>query len=153
MRLFPEHEIQVMTFGAPMVTDAAGGAKLKALLPVMRVTHERDPVPLTPLESGSRTSAAAVKLLAKSGGGGQGESRVRRGALWKERPCGRHHAKSAPVYTSSRRKDALNRDWLPVEQRHLAYSIPPSPEARALRQNRCATITRMKRLVKTAMVA
>lgn len=69
---------QVMTFGAPMVTDAAGAAKLKALLPVMRVTHERDPVPLTPLESGSRTSAAAVKLLTKSGGGsgggGHGES-------------------------------------------------------------------------------
>lgn len=58
-----------MTFGAPMVTDAAGAAKLKALLPVMRVSHERDPVPLTPLESGSRTSAAAVKLLTKSGGG------------------------------------------------------------------------------------
>lgn len=58
-----------------MVTDAAGAAKLRALLPVMRVTHERDPVPLTPLESGSRTSAAAVKLLTKSGGG-RGGSQV-----------------------------------------------------------------------------
>eukprot|EP00752_Nemacystus_decipiens_P011610 g10308.t1 len=64
---------KVMTFGAPRVTDAAGAAKLKALLPVMRVTHERDPVPLTPLESGSRTSAAAAKLFTKPGGD-QGES-------------------------------------------------------------------------------
>lgn len=55
-----------MTFGAPMVTDAAGAAILRDLVPVMRVTHERDPVPLTPLESGSRTSAVAAKLLSKS---------------------------------------------------------------------------------------
>ena len=40
---------KVMTFGAPMVTDAAGAALLRDFLPVMRVTHERDPVPLTPL--------------------------------------------------------------------------------------------------------
>lgn len=53
-----------------MVTDAAGAARLRDLLPVMRVTHERDPVPLTPLESGSRTSTVAAKLLSKSGGGG-----------------------------------------------------------------------------------
>ncbi|CAM9476681.1 unnamed protein product, partial [Scytosiphon promiscuus] len=59
---------KVMTFGAPMVTDAAGAAILRDLIPVMRVTHERDPVPLTPLESGSRTSAAAAKLLSNSVG-------------------------------------------------------------------------------------
>ncbi|CAN0524900.1 unnamed protein product, partial [Ectocarpus sp. 8 AP-2014] len=66
--------VKVMTFGAPMVTDAAGAAILRDLLPVMRVTHERDPVPLTPLESGSLTSVAAVKLLPKpdNGGGGGG---------------------------------------------------------------------------------
>lgn len=40
---------KVMTFGAPMVTDAAGAALLRDFLPVMRVTHERDPIPLTPL--------------------------------------------------------------------------------------------------------
>ncbi len=55
-----------------MVTDAAGAARLRDLLPVMRVTHERDPVPLTPVESGSRTSAVAAKLLSKSVGGGGG---------------------------------------------------------------------------------
>ncbi|CAM9873614.1 unnamed protein product, partial [Ectocarpus fasciculatus] len=55
-----------------MVTDAAGAAILRDLLPVMRVTHERDPVPLTPLESGSLTSVAAVKLLPKPGKGGGG---------------------------------------------------------------------------------
>ncbi|CAM9779508.1 unnamed protein product [Ectocarpus sp. 4 AP-2014] len=64
--------VKVMTFGAPMVTDAAGAAILRDLLPVMRVTHERDPVPLTPLESGSLTSVAAVKLLPKPGKGGGG---------------------------------------------------------------------------------
>lgn len=40
---------QVMTFGAPMVTDARGAALLRDHVPVMRVTHERDPVPLAPL--------------------------------------------------------------------------------------------------------
>lgn len=61
-----------MTFGAPMVTDAAGAAILRDLLPVLRVTHERDPVPLTPLASESRTAAAAVKLLSRSGAGADG---------------------------------------------------------------------------------
>ncbi|CAM9619618.1 unnamed protein product, partial [Hapterophycus canaliculatus] len=70
---------KVMTFGAPMVTDAAGAAILRELVPVMRVTHERDPVPLTPLESGSRTSAVAAKLLSKSIGRDQlrGQGRTR----------------------------------------------------------------------------
>ena len=40
---------KVMTFGAPMVTDTAGAALLRDFIPVMRVTHERDPIPLTPL--------------------------------------------------------------------------------------------------------
>lgn len=39
----------VTTFGAPMITDARGAAHLRELVRVMRVTHERDPVPLTPL--------------------------------------------------------------------------------------------------------
>lgn len=40
---------QVVTFGAPKVTDAPGAERLCDLLPVLRVTHERDPVPLMPL--------------------------------------------------------------------------------------------------------
>ncbi|CAN0539553.1 unnamed protein product, partial [Ectocarpus sp. 12 AP-2014] len=72
LKLRGHNIVKVMTFGAPMVTDAAGAAILRDLLPVMRVTHERDPVPLTPLESGSLTSVAAVKLLPKPGNGGGG---------------------------------------------------------------------------------
>ncbi|CBJ26506.1 lipase class 3 [Ectocarpus siliculosus] len=75
LKLRGHNIVKVMTFGAPMVTDAAGAAVLRDLLPVMRVTHERDPVPLTPLESGSLTSVAAVKLLPKPGNGGGGGGR------------------------------------------------------------------------------
>lgn len=41
--------IQVMTFGSPKVTDAPGAERLRGVLPVLRVTHERDPVPLMPV--------------------------------------------------------------------------------------------------------
>lgn len=40
---------KVMTFGAPKATDARGAERLRELLSVLRVTHERDPVPLMPL--------------------------------------------------------------------------------------------------------
>lgn len=38
-----------MTFGSPKVTDAPGAELLRGVLPVLRVTHERDPVPLMPM--------------------------------------------------------------------------------------------------------
>lgn len=82
---------KVMTFGAPMVTDAAGAALLRDFLPVMRVTHERDPVPLTPLgrakvspaesrvqeseaEAGANPSRAEVWVDSVATGGGREEA-------------------------------------------------------------------------------
>lgn len=49
---------KVVTFGMPMVTDAGGAAVLRDLLHLMRVTHERDPVPLAPLTT--RPSSADI---------------------------------------------------------------------------------------------
>lgn len=39
---------KVMTFGTPKITDACGAERLHGFLPLLRVTHERDPVPLMP---------------------------------------------------------------------------------------------------------
>ncbi|CAM9150752.1 unnamed protein product [Ascophyllum nodosum] len=41
--------VMAMTFGAPMVTDAPGAKLLRQFVPVLRVTHETDLIPLGPL--------------------------------------------------------------------------------------------------------
>lgn len=71
---------KVTTFGAPMITDARGAAHLREMVNVMRVTHERDPVPLTPLTRTKRFSAegqshegsAAGDPVVSSKGGAEG---------------------------------------------------------------------------------
>lgn len=54
-----------MTFGAPKVTDAPGAQLLHGILPVLRVTHERDPVPLMPLVNWA--AAQSIKYYDQEG--------------------------------------------------------------------------------------
>ncbi|CAM9933146.1 unnamed protein product, partial [Laminaria digitata] len=75
---------KVMTFGAPMITDAAGAALLRDFLLVMRVTHERDPVPLTPLgrakvsPTGDRVQESEAEAKAEA----EAETNASRTQVW-----------------------------------------------------------------------
>lgn len=73
---------KVITFGAPKVTDACGAERFRGFLPLLRVTHERDPVPLMPFaradwkvaladqEEVAGTLLDAAELAGEGGGGG-----------------------------------------------------------------------------------